>query len=143
MKTGFPRKRGNAIRTANSNAICDFRLPPRRPEVQKHTLFHAQECGGKDLTEILEPCTTKRHTFYHQKVCVSALSGGAAGCGNHILYSNLHSELHFRVFVETRFPFHAYVRIRNPINQGNGNLTYAWNENRVSTKTRKCNSECK
>ncbi len=34
-KTGFPRKRGHAIWIVNNNAICDSRLPPRRPKVQK------------------------------------------------------------------------------------------------------------
>ena len=42
-KTGFPRKRGNAIWTANDNSICDFRLPPRRPEVQEYILFQVQK----------------------------------------------------------------------------------------------------
>ena len=42
-RTGFPRKRGNAIWTANNNSICDSRTPPRRPKVQEYTLFHVQK----------------------------------------------------------------------------------------------------
>ena len=38
-RTGFSRKRGNAIWTANSNAICDFRIPPESAET--HT-FHVK-----------------------------------------------------------------------------------------------------
>ena len=90
MKTGFPRRRGNAIRTANNNAICDFRIPSRRPKVQK------------------------RHTFPYEKVCLFALSGGAAGGGNRKWSCYLQSKWHFRVSVETRFSSPAYARNPHP-----------------------------
>ncbi len=63
-KTGFPRKRGNAIWTANNNAICDVRLPPRRAKVLKDTLLHAQKCIFQ-LCQYSMLFLLKRHTFYH------------------------------------------------------------------------------
>ena len=65
------------------------------------------------------------HTSEPEIVCVSALSGGAAGGGNRkwTVYSLL--ILHCHVFMETWFSFHACVRIRHPVNHGNGNRTLA------------------
>ena len=47
-------------------------------------------------------------------MCLSALSGGAAGGGNLIWSCYLLSKLQFRVFVETRFCFLAHFRNRHP-----------------------------
>ena len=57
---------------------------------------------------------SEHNTFSPQKVCLSALSGGAAGGGNLIWCYYSQSKWQFRVFVETRFLLLACGRNRHP-----------------------------
>ena len=72
------------------------------------------------------------------KVCLFALSGGAAGGGNRkrTAYSCL--KMHFRVFVKTRNSFLACFRNRIRDLSGCRFLKHARNEFRVFMETRKC-----